>query len=115
MFLRGDSIFGPHSGGRSNYMARLSLGLAGLFLLVAPVQAHEPGSSDGVSSSGFVAPAPGSYALSRIMDAPEGAVLDMYGKAHSLSRYTSGKVTVLGFVYTTCSDSRGCPLAYHVF
>ena len=56
-------------------------------------------------------PAPGSYALDHIMPAPHGAVLDSDGSAHRLAEFATGKITVFSFVYTTCSDARGCPLA----
>lgn len=63
----------------------------------------------------FEPPAPGSYVLHRIMPAPEGRVLGLSGKAQPLSRYTRGAITLLGFIYTTCADPDGCPLAYRVF
>lgn len=63
----------------------------------------------------FVPPAPGSYRLHAIMRAPDGAVLDVDGRPGRLSRFTTGKITLLGFVYTRCADARGCPLAYQVF
>jgi len=63
----------------------------------------------------FEPPAPGSYVLHRIMPAPEGRVLGLGGKVEPLSRYTRGSVTLLGFIYTTCADPDGCPLAYRVF
>jgi len=48
---------------------------------------------DALPALDFVAPAPGTYQLHRIMPA----------------------VTLLGFIYTTCVDPDGCPLAYRVF
>jgi len=63
----------------------------------------------------FVPPAPGSYKLDRIMPAPEGRVLDIDGKAARLSKYLHDRITLLGFIYTTCADPDGCPLAYRVF
>lgn len=63
----------------------------------------------------FVPPAPGSYTLHRIMVAPEGRVLGINGRPQLLSRYTRGQITLLGFIYTTCVDPEGCPLAYRVF
>lgn len=61
---------------------------------------------------GFVPPKPGSYQLYRIMQAPDGLVLDTDGSAHRLSEYTRGKVTLFSFIYTYCTDAKGCPLAY---
>jgi protein SCO1 len=86
------------------------LAILGL-LLAAPVLAHEPA----LPALDFVPPAPGSYTLHRIMPAPEGRVLGLDGRAQPLSRYTRGSITLLGFIYTTCADPVGCPLAYRVF
>lgn len=63
----------------------------------------------------FVPPAPGSYQLNNIMRAPDGTVLDVNNKPQPLSNFTTGKITLLSFIYTTCSDAKGCPLAYKVF
>jgi cytochrome oxidase Cu insertion factor (SCO1/SenC/PrrC family) len=63
----------------------------------------------------YEAPAPGTYVLHRIMPAPEGRVLGLSGRPESLSKYTRGAITLLGFIYTTCVDPDGCPLAYRVF
>lgn len=62
----------------------------------------------------FVPPGPGSYVLQKIMRAPEGTVLDTHGNRRKLSAFTTGKVTVLSFIYTTCTDANGCPLALAV-
>src|SRR5262249_43867468 len=63
----------------------------------------------------FVPPPPGSYALNVIMRAPDGPVLDRDGRRRPLARFTAGKITLLGFIYTSCADPRGCPLATQVF
>lgn len=57
-------------------------------------------------------PPPGSYRLEHIMRAPDGAVLDSDGSAHRMAEFTTGKVTLFSFIYTYCTDARGCPLAY---
>lgn len=62
----------------------------------------------------FVPPAPGTYTLQAIMRAPDGAVLDSDGRARRLSALTTDKITLLSFVYTSCNDAWGCPLAYRV-
>jgi len=86
--------------------------LALLVALVAtPALAHEVA----LPALDFVPPAPGSYVLHRIMPAPEGRVLGLDGRTEPLSRYTRGEITLLGFIYTTCVDPHGCPLAYKVF
>ena len=48
------------------------------------------------------------------MPAPDGTVLDSDDQAKPLARFTTGKVTVLSFMYTSCSDVWGCPFAYQV-
>lgn len=63
----------------------------------------------------FVPPAPGTYELQHIMAAGSGRVLDTAGRAHDLSRFTGGKVTLLSFIYSSCADAGGCPYAYMVF
>src|SRR5262245_51052207 len=84
---------------------------------VAPVvDAHEPGDTTPAAvTMDFVPPPAGSYALHAIMQAPDGPVLDAEGRRLPLSRFTAGKITLLGFIYTSCADRRGCPLAYQVF
>jgi cytochrome oxidase Cu insertion factor (SCO1/SenC/PrrC family) len=95
--------------------AVLAWGFSGLAIRAA--LAHDPELEPGpdLPAPDFVPPAPGTYTLHRIMRAPDGDVLDVEGRAQRLSRFTTGKITLLGFVYTSCSDLRGCPLAYQVF
>ena len=90
-------------------MRALALAVA---LFVAPAAAHHV---ELLPRLEFVPPAPGTYVLHHIMAAPQGTVLDVDGNAAPLSRYTRGSITLLGFIYTTCSDPDGCPLAYRVF
>jgi cytochrome oxidase Cu insertion factor (SCO1/SenC/PrrC family) len=63
----------------------------------------------------FVPPPPGSYPLPAIMRAPDGPVLDRDGRRLPLSRFTAGRITLLGFIYASCADPRGCPLTAQVF
>ncbi|WP_165873579.1 SCO family protein [Parasulfuritortus cantonensis] len=63
----------------------------------------------------FTPPVPGSYELMHIMRAPGGKVLDLNGKRRDLAEFTQGKVTLLSFIYSSCSDPNGCPYAYIVF
>lgn len=63
----------------------------------------------------FVLPAAGSYRLESIQPAADGAVLESDGTAAPLRRYTTGKVTLLSFMYTYCVDPVGCPLAFQTF
>jgi cytochrome oxidase Cu insertion factor (SCO1/SenC/PrrC family) len=57
-------------------------------------------------------PPPGSYRLEHIMRTPDGEVLDSDGSTHRMSEFTTGKVTLFSFIYTYCTDARGCPLAF---
>lgn len=63
----------------------------------------------------FVPPTPGTYTLHPIMRAPGGTVVDLEGRSRPLAELTTGKITLLSFVYTRCADTWGCPLAYRVF
>ena len=71
-----------------------------------------PAAHASLPALGFKAPAPGSYKLYQIMAAPDGAVLETDGKAHRLAEFTRGKITLFSFIYTYCTDAKGCPLAY---
>lgn len=89
------------------------------FLMLALLLAGAAGAAErpeaGTATMDFVPPAPGSYDLMRIMDAADGRVLDTAGRAHALSRYTGGKISLLSFIYSSCADPNGCPYAYLVF
>ena len=62
----------------------------------------------------FVPPAAGTYQLQRIQRAPQALLLDAQARTRSLSELTRGKVTLLTFFYTYCTDPWGCPYAYKV-
>ena len=80
-------------------------------LAFAPAFAHDVD----IPALDFTPPPVGSYVLHRIMPAPDGRVVGVDGRGEALSRYTRGQITLLGFIYTTCVDPQGCPLAYKVF
>ena len=95
-------------------IARAARALALLAALAcAPISGAHQG--EPLAEPDFIPPAPGTYTLHRIMAAPEGRVLGIDGRTQPLSRYTRGQITLLGFIYTTCTDPEGCPLAYRVF
>jgi protein SCO1 len=77
--------------------------------------AHAHPNHEAVPTLDFQPPAAGTYQLHRIMPAPDGQVLNVDGKAQPLSRFTGDKITLLGFIYTSCADPEGCPRAYRVF
>lgn len=63
----------------------------------------------------FPAPEPGSYSLPVLGAAADGAVLDSDGRPVRLHALYDGRVVLLGFIYSTCDDVNGCPLATAVF
>lgn len=65
----------------------------------------------GTGFSGLDLPAPGTYVLDHIIQTPSASVLDSDGSIQPLRRFVTGKVTLFAFIYTACSDARGCPLA----
>ena len=62
----------------------------------------------------FEPPKAGSYQLPSLGLAGNGEVLDTEGNAISLHSLMGDKVVVLSFIYSSCSDANGCPLATHV-
>lgn len=46
------------------------------------------------------------------MKAPDGIVLESDGSVRRLSEFTTGRITLFSFIYTYCTDAKGCPLAY---
>ena len=79
---------------------------------------HEPPEqvvlAPGYSELTFEAPEPGSYTLPVFGDASDGKVLTSTGKATTLHDLTGDKFVVLSFIYTSCNDVNGCPLASYV-
>jgi cytochrome c peroxidase len=64
---------------------------------------------------GYEPPAPGTYELPAIQRAADGSVLDADGTRHRLSDYLGDHLVLLSFIYTRCTDGRGCPFATAVF
>jgi cytochrome c peroxidase len=62
----------------------------------------------------YPAPTPGTYALPPLRIAADGPLLDEHGSLHHLYDYLGDRVVLLSFIYTTCSDVNGCPLASFV-
>ena len=63
----------------------------------------------------FKADPPGSYQLPVIEQAADGEVIDSEGHHLKLHDLMGDKVVLLSFIYSTCSDINGCPLATAVF
>ena len=68
----------------------------------------------GYSALEFPAPAPGTYDLPPLGKAANGTLLDSAGRAVSLHELYDGKTILLSFIYTSCPDVNGCPLATFV-
>src|SRR6187402_307488 len=60
----------------------------------------------------FVPTSAGTYQLQRIQQCPDAVLLNASGGVRRLSAYTRGKVTLLTFFYTYCTDPWGCPFAH---
>ncbi len=69
----------------------------------------------GYSPLSFIIPEVGSYALPIIGEAADGEVLTVDYQAHRLHELMDDKIVLLSFIYSTCSDVNGCPLATMVF
>ncbi|MET0153540.1 MAG: cytochrome c peroxidase [Candidatus Binatia bacterium] len=68
----------------------------------------------GWTALGYAAPAPGTYELPPLGEAADGDVLDTAGRPRRLHDFLGDKVVVLSFVYRSCPDVNGCPLANFV-
>jgi cytochrome oxidase Cu insertion factor (SCO1/SenC/PrrC family) len=56
----------------------------------------------------YDAPVPGSYALPVLQDASDGTVVAPDGKPVRLHKLLDGRVAILSFIYTRCTDPRAC-------
>jgi cytochrome c peroxidase len=59
----------------------------------------------------FTPPPPGAYSLPPIDTINNHQLLDSTGKPVDLFALTAGKIAIISFVYTSCHDVGGCPLA----
>ena len=85
-----------------------------------PITAQETTYTNQVLAPGwtklsFEAPQPASYTLARYQSASNGAVVDSNGTSLDLHEIFDDKVVLLNFMYSTCTDVNGCPLATAVF
>ncbi len=100
---------------------RTAPGLFLAFLLAAPAAAHQKKAdaapvvlAPGYTALEYEAPAPGSYALPALGDAADATFIDSHGRPGTLHGLFDGRVTVMSFIYTSCDDVNGCPLATYV-
>ncbi len=63
----------------------------------------------------FIPPKAGSYSLPIISQAKDGTVLTTENNKKQLHNFMGDKLVLLSFIYSTCSDINGCPLATAVF
>ena len=80
----------------------------------APVSKEPVILAPGYGPLSFVAPEAGSYRLPSFGQAPDGRILQEDGSLSTLHDIYGDKVTVLSFIFTTCHDVNGCPLASYV-
>ena len=73
-----------------------------------------PNLAPGYAPLPYPAPKPGSYQLPDMGFAADGLVLDTDGKAIKLHDLYGDKLVLLSFIYATCDDVNGCPLATSV-
>ncbi|MGI2325871.1 MULTISPECIES: cytochrome c peroxidase [Methylococcus] len=92
---------------------RLLACLLPALLSAAPVLAG--GLAPGYRNLPFSAPEPGSYELPVLGTAADGVVLDSDGRPLRLHALYDGRIVLFGFIYSTCDDVNGCPLATVVF
>jgi cytochrome c peroxidase len=84
-----------------------------------PTPAHPPvGPADtsytymiGAFAAEYDPPPPGSYTLPVIAHVGDHAVVDSDGHSTTLASLKGERLAVVAFVYTTCSEAAGCPLA----
>jgi cytochrome c peroxidase len=89
-----------------------------LLLLASPSLAElspKPALAPGYNALPFPPPTPGSYALPAMGSAVDGNVLDTDNKTLHLHDLFGDKLVLLGFIYASCDDVNGCPLATMVF
>jgi cytochrome c peroxidase len=88
----------------------LGLSLSGLLYADSNPPEQAP-LAPGYGQLTFTAPKPGTYELPVLGLAGDGVVLDTAGQARKLHDFMGDKVLVLSFIYSTCTDVNGCPLA----
>ena len=121
--LRGDKGRTTSSTAHSrNRQALVILGLLAWAPLPAapPDQAENPAKGQTPLAPGykplpFASPEPGSYTLPILGDAADGKVLNTDGVSLDLHDLYGDKIVLLSFIYSTCDDINGCPLATVVF
>jgi len=112
----------PNGEVRNNRLANALFASLFVFIVINPcgtahgqTSAPEPQVlAPGWTDLEFTPPEAGSYQLPSMGRAGDGEVLDTDGNPISLHSLMGDKVVVLSFIYSSCSDANGCPLATHV-
>jgi cytochrome c peroxidase len=76
---------------------------------------NPPTLAPGYSPLAFTPPKPGSYLLPPLGLAANGQIVNSENKDLQLHDLMGDKIVLLSFIYSTCSDINGCPLATAVF
>ncbi len=95
---------------KTPYFAALFLGLAVSYLQAETAKPLAPG----YTALPFQPAAPGSYELPVIGHAADGDILTSENHTKRLHDFMGDKLVLLSFIYATCSDINGCPLATQV-
>ena len=90
--------------------------IALIFIATETTYAKTPPTlAPGYSPLTFIAPSPGSYQLPVLGQAANGQILNTENQSIYLHDLMGDKIVLLSFIYATCSDINGCPLATSVF
>lgn len=95
---------------RRSSVAALLLGLWATAALAHENHAPAP-PAVGYGELAYTLPVPGSYQLPPLLAATDGEVLLASGDSRRLYDLFDNRLVLLSFIYTTCSDVNGCPLA----
>ena len=79
--------------------------------LAAAVGAGEPPSERSAGEVDFVPPAPGTYDLPVVDRVRDHAVVDSSGEETTLFTLKRNRLAIVAFVYASCPEKDGCPLA----
>ena len=97
---------------------KVSLFFLSLLVCAFSLSAHEDHQTKADSSPKIAAwnnqyeiPGLGSYRLPKLGFAGDGEVLDTNQQSLRLHDLFSDRIVLLSFIYTSCSDPEGCPLA----
>jgi cytochrome c peroxidase len=85
-----------------------------VFTIIASLQIHSVGFGFGYGKLNFEAPVAGTYKLHPLGKAGDGEVLTVNNSEKTLHDLYDDKIVLLGFVYLSCDDVKGCPLTTFV-